>query len=240
MALARATGEWIAVVDSDDLMDSQRLATLVAAAVRDRADIVADNLIEFSSDGRNPPHPMLTGQWADAPFWVDIVDYVRRNDFYKSAPAIGYLKPMFRASLLSSLSDHYNETLRIAEDYDLVLRLMHRGAKFRVYPMQLYFYRKHTASISHRLSESVLDALASANRSFLNEISASDPRLTAALLSRMRSIDTALAYERLLTALKARNWIGAISIVCFTPRAAALLRLPLLVRLRRFTRIGTL
>jgi hypothetical protein len=48
----------------------------------------------------------------------------------------------------------------------------------------------------------------------------------------MRSVETALAFEKLLNALKARNWSTAIRIALTKPRAAALLRLPLGVRLR--------
>jgi len=49
-ALAMATGDWIAIMDSDDLMAPDRLTVLVEAATRDGADIVADDAITFDTN----------------------------------------------------------------------------------------------------------------------------------------------------------------------------------------------
>jgi succinoglycan biosynthesis protein ExoO len=112
--LPLAKGEWIAVMDSDDLMHPERLARLVAAARRDGADVAADNVVEFYSDNSQPPRPLLTSCWARDPRWVDTVDYVQLNHFYGPDPALGYLKPLFRASILTAPTARYNETLKIA------------------------------------------------------------------------------------------------------------------------------
>jgi glycosyltransferase involved in cell wall biosynthesis len=232
-ALAVARGEWIAIMDSDDVMHPERLAKLVGAARHDGADIVADDVIAFQQGNSQPPRPLLSGRWARGPVWVDIIEYVRLNHFYRAGPKLGYLKPIFRASILNGAPVRYDESLRIAEDYDLVLRLLHLGMKMRVYPLPLYFYRKHDASISHRLNESVLEALNDADRRFLKGISGADGRLAIAVRARMRATETALAYEKLLNALKARDYSAAIRIAATRPRAAALLRQPIGVRLRR-------
>jgi hypothetical protein len=109
--------------------------------------------------------------------------------------------------------------LRIAEDYDLILRLLHLGMKFRIYTFRLYFYRKHSASVSHRLGENVLHNIIAANLRFYNHASPCDSRLIAVLEARMRSLETALAYGNLLNALKSRDWFGALSIVGARPQA---------------------
>ena len=230
-ALAVARGDWIAVMDSDDLMHSDRLRRLVAAAQREGADIVADDLVEF--DSTHSSARLLTGNWAREPFWVDIRDYLRLNMFYGSGPALGYLKPLFRRSACFDPPVRYDETLRIGEDFDLVLRLLHAGKKFRVYPSALYFYRKHAASTSHRLNEPVLIALKAANLRFLEQVRLENSSLVPVVELRDRSIETALAYERLLRALKDRDWRKALGIALKKPSAAALLRLPIGVRLSR-------
>ena len=232
-AIAVATGAWIAIMDSDDLMQPTRLAMLIEAALRDGADMVADDLLAFDTDNFRHARPLLKGRWARGPLWVDIVDYVRVNHFFGSGPELGYLKPVFRSSIAKEPAARYDESLTIAEDFDLVLRLLHSGKRLRLYPWRLYLYRKHGASISHRLSERTLRPLLSANSRFLDRISGSDGRLATALRARTRSIETALAYVELLDVLKARNWSRATVIVLAAPRAASLLRQPLGVRLRR-------
>jgi succinoglycan biosynthesis protein ExoO len=231
-ALSLAKGEWIAVMDSDDLMHPDRLTTLVEVARRDNADMVADNLLAFDTNGSKPPRPLLSGRWAREPFWVEICRYIHLNHFYGRGPGLGYLKPLFRKTILTGPTACYDETLRIAEDYNLVLRLLYAGRQMRVYPLPLYFYRKHSASISHRLNEMALEALKATDVQFLGTISRENQAIAEAVKRRMKSIETALAFEKLLNALKSRNWAAAIRIALTKPRAAALLRLPLGVRLR--------
>ncbi len=80
-------------------------------------------------------------------FWVNAPDFIRSNAIYGSAPVLGYCKPLIRAKALGDI--RYDESLRIGEDSDLLLRLMIAGRRFRFYPELLYFYRKHGLSISH-------------------------------------------------------------------------------------------
>jgi succinoglycan biosynthesis protein ExoO len=232
-ALALAQGEWLAVMDSDDLMHPNRLTTLVEVATHDHADIVADNLVEFGVNGSKRLRPLLAGLWAREPFRVEICGYIRLNDLYGPGPALGYLKPLFRKSILIGPVGYYDESLKIGEDYDLVLRLLFAGKKMWVYPLPLYFYRRHSASASHRLNESALKAMRAADERFFKQVSNEDQALADAIKGRIRSVETALAFEKLLNALKARDWSAAIRIALRKPQAAALLRLPLSVRLRR-------
>jgi succinoglycan biosynthesis protein ExoO len=232
-ALAAATGEWIAVMDSDDLMHPGRLAMLLEAAVRDQADMVADDLLAFDTNFSERPYAVLTGRWACDPFWVDIADYVRLNRLYGSGPHLGYLKPLFRSSLFVASGVRYDELLRVAQDYDLVLRLLRYGAKFRVYPLLMYFYRRHSASNSYRISHHALKALKNANLRFRRLLLDSDQRLRSAVDSRTRSIETALAFDRFLGALKARNWARAGLITLTRPQLLRLFRFPITTRLRR-------
>ena len=67
---------------------------------------------------------------------------------------------------------------------------------------------------------------------FLGKISRENQPVAEAVKRRVKSIETALVFEKLLNALKSRNWPAAIGIALTKPQAAALLRLPLAVRLR--------
>ena len=61
-ALALAHGEWVAIMDSDDFMHPERLTKLVEVARHDNADIVADNLVEFDTNGSKSLRPLLAGR----------------------------------------------------------------------------------------------------------------------------------------------------------------------------------
>jgi succinoglycan biosynthesis protein ExoO len=233
-ALALARGEWIAVMDSDDLMHPERLARLVRSAERDGAELVTDNVIEFFQDDSMPARPLLRGHWLAGPRWIDMVEYVRRNLFYVRGPALGYLKPLFRTPILAS--ERYDETLAIGEDYDLVVRLLHAGKKLRVYPETLYFYRRHRPWLPGQTYQEPLEALKTANERLLARLLPGDRDAIAALVARTRSIETAVLFDKFLVALRARQWTKALRIVWQRPRVAVLLRVPFEKRLRGYLR----
>ena len=235
-ALAAATGEWIAVLDHDDLMHPDRLAVLVAAGAKDGADIVADDLLMFDNDHSATPQTLLRGRWARDPFWLDMERYIRMNIFFGRGPVLGYLKPVVRSSLLAEANVHYDERLRVAEDFDFVLRLLHFGARFRVYPLLLYFYRRHSGSISHRLTPAVIGAIKTVDRERSERLRLADKKVAAAMKSRTRSIDTALAFDRLVDAIKRRDLIAVGLIVMQAPQALMLLRHPIVARLNKLRR----
>jgi glycosyltransferase involved in cell wall biosynthesis len=232
-AIDVAAGEWIAVVDSDDLVKPTRLETLVSAAERDSADIVADDVDMLDLNAGTPPSRLLSGRWADAPFWVEIIDYMALNRMYGRGPWLGYLKPIFRASIFRETGIRYDETLRNSEDYDLVLRLIHGGKRMRVYPLPMYIYYRHSNSISHRLREDVLEALLLSELRFFERISSQDLPLRKAAGAKIDSTRVALAYERLLAAVRSRRYGAAIAIALANPKAVVLFRMPIGVRLRR-------
>jgi succinoglycan biosynthesis protein ExoO len=153
-ALEAAAGVWTAIVDSDDFIHPQRLQRLIAAAGRDGADIVADDLLAFHQAGDRPPRAHLGFR---QPQWVTAARFESSNCLFGAGPALGYLKPLFRHSSL-----RYDESLPIGEDADLLLRMLIAGARMRVYPELGYFYRKHPHSVSHRLSVAAIDAMSAA------------------------------------------------------------------------------
>lgn len=228
---AAARGQWIAVMDSDDLMHPERLERLLAAAGREGDDIVADDMLAFFEDG-GAPQPMLRGRLA-LPAVVDLALYVRANALFGRMPALGYLKPVFRAVMLRQSGARYDPSLRIAEDYDLVARLLAQGARFRVLPELTYFYRRHSASTSHRLRRGDLTAMLDSDTAFRAAIGPRDAATEAAFRARRASIERALGYDGILVALKARDLPGALRAAIRSPGGALLLRLPVRDRLAR-------
>ncbi len=231
VGLAAASGEWIAVLDSDDLMHPERFERLLAMADRDAADIVADDCLIFDDDGASPPSTALGAR--RAPFWVDATEYVRANCLYGRSTALGYLKPLIRHDLIRRGSVRYDPRLRIAEDYDFVLRLLAGGARLRVRPELTYFYRKHGASISHRLSIDKLRPMLLADDAFRSDFNPRDRMLTRALDERRRSILRAIEFDRLVSAIRQRRWQGALGVAMRWPSTVAMLRMALAARVSR-------
>ncbi len=227
--LDAARGTWIAVMDSDDLMHPDRLANLVQAAERDGADIVADNLMMFHDGATAPPARLLP---YDTAAWIDAVRYILSNRlFVHAGPPLGYLKPVIRAAVIGGR--RYDTRLRIAEDYYFMLGLLLAGAKFRLLPDLTYFYRRHQNSISHRLSARTLQPMLQADTALRSTLVSPSPDIIGALNAVRRTVETALAFDGLVGALKQRRPLGALRLAFANPRAALLLRQPVIDRTRR-------
>jgi succinoglycan biosynthesis protein ExoO len=234
-ALAEARGRWIAVFDGDDLMAPDRLQRLVARGEADGADIVADNLLVFE-DGSEAAQPFLAGRDA-ALRWISLADYIGSARMYSKRPGLGYLKPLFSAQAVAGI--RYREHLRIGEDYDLVLRLLARGCRLRLEPAALYRYRKHAGSISHRLRREHLVQMLEADAQ-LDEVLQGQPReVRQAQARRRRSLEAALAYDRVIERLKARDLVGGLAASAARPDVWPLLAMPIGVRLKRLAGRGS-
>lgn len=231
-AIQEARGEWIAIMDNDDLMHPDRLRTLVTRAEAEGADIVADDLRIFDD------HNDFTARCVsdDTAFWVEPARYVRSNVFYGNDAPLGLLKPIIRARWL--MKTQYHATLHMAEDYDLIIRLLLRGARMKVYPEQMYFYRKHNGSISHRLSKDKLLPPLYYNDAMIYDQRTAAPELLDALHVRRANIQMAIAFDEIVVAIKSKQVAKAVCIALRHPQAARLLRLPISVRLRSFLKLA--
>jgi succinoglycan biosynthesis protein ExoO len=216
-ALDAARGQWIAIVDSDDLIHPERFERLLAAAKHAAVEIVADDLLHFHEDGS--PSRLLLPDDQQAPLEIGPSDWILAGE--RGTPPLGYIQPMISASLLQGL--RYDETLRIGEDYDLVLRLLLGGARLLVVPEPWYFYRRHDRSFSYRSSIRDLEAMIDSQRRFMAADGPFEPEVTAAFKRRLRNLRGAIAFEQLVAAIKQRNFGGVANTIAQHPKA--LLRL---------------
>ena len=79
--------------------------------------------------------------------------------------AVAFGGEVIRAERLRDV--RYDEALRIGEDYDFVLRLLLDDARMVVVPEPLYLYRRHSASVSHRLSVDDMKAMVERQLAFV-------------------------------------------------------------------------
>jgi len=231
-ALDLAQGRWISIFDSDDIMRPGRLHTLLVRALRDHADIVADNMLVFS-DGSPAQKPFLPRHILSSPQWIDLARFVDSNRLYSRTPDLGYLKPFISADFLKRSGVRYDERLRIGEDYEFMARLLASGARFRLEPSALYLYRKHAASISHRLRVDAIEALIEADARLAQHVGPSSAEITGAFRRRGRSLKSMLLYDRVIALVKAGRYREAMGISMRAPRIWPLLTRPIRARFVR-------
>ena len=152
---------------------------------------------------------------------------------YSKQPGLGYLKPLFTAEVLKG--QRYREDLRIGEDYDLVLRLLAKGARMRFLPDPLYRYRKHGASISHVMRREHIEQMLAADAALEIELRKQCKEVRRAQARRRRSLETALVYDQVICALKARDMRQALGACAADPAVWPLLTMPVTARLKRLT-----
>ena len=117
------------------------------------------------------------------------------------------MKPLLRQELTRNI--RYDEALRIGEDYDLLLRLVLDGARLCVLPQSFYRYRRHSSSISHRLSSNTARAMLQSHIKLAQAYSHAPARIQAALQERRALLGEQLDYEMLVEAIKKGRWAGA-------------------------------
>ncbi len=231
--LELARGDWYAVVDSDDLIHPRRLEALLAAAERGKLDIVADNLLLFSSGPQAFVHPHFVGARARKPVDLTVESYLAETLILVSPAHLGFIKPVIRLSALRATGLTYNAAMRIGEDDDLLVRLLASGLKGRTFPHLTYFYRKHSASVSHTLSDSAMARIVEQERLFRADLGAASAGLRRALDRRRRTNEDADGFVKLVAALKARGAGAALAAIARRPSSVRLLSLPIKSKVNR-------
>ncbi len=194
VALQSARGAWVAIMDCDDLMASDRLQVLHDRAERDRLDIVADNLLLYDRDARRE-----VGRAFLLPGESVRLDRQRlvRNDGPPRVIGLGHLKPFIRRSLISSSRAQYPTDVRLGEDFCFLFELL--GATDRALLIDYAGYRytlpfgmragqEGAASHASHKSDGLDDLLTQNERLKAANADAPDGRLAALLDARGRRI----------------------------------------------------
>ena len=130
-AVAESTAPWITVLDSDDFMEGDRLAAMLALAEQHDADFVADDL--YKVDEADPDGPR-SRMYSDDPLgeqWLSTASFVEANLSSKHGGRreLGFLKPLMRRSFLEAEELTYVDMI-LGEDYVLYATALACGARF--------------------------------------------------------------------------------------------------------------
>jgi len=229
-AIDAARGRWVAVLDADDTMRSDRLARMIARAEADGAEIVVDNLAVVGADGSS--RAMFDEHALENRPDLTLADFIESNVLFRSQYNFGYMKPIFRRQFLADHSLRFNESLRVGEDYLLLASALAAGARCVVDPNVGYLYHITEGSISRVLKLEHVEAMIAADGELLGRYRL-DGRALAAQRRRRRSLIRAHSFLELIGHLKRRSLAGALGIALRDPAALRHLSMPIAARLRR-------
>jgi succinoglycan biosynthesis protein ExoU len=127
-AIDASSAPLISILDADDFFFPQRFAALQAEK---DWDLIADNIGFIHHD---PSLPVEPDRFHARTRSLSLVDFVDGNISRRGVKRgeIGFLKPVIRRSFLTQHGLRYNEDLRLGEDYDLYLRALAKGARYKV------------------------------------------------------------------------------------------------------------
>lgn len=230
VAIENMRGEWFAVLDSDDLLVADRSRRLIDRASAIGADMIADDLILFGEGMQD--RSFLPASLVEDSRWIDPELYFRSTIMFGRQPNLGFLKPMIRKDALGANRIRYNPDLRIAEDDELIVRLLLSGARYYLWPEAGYRYRKHQQSSSHRLSHSNAYKILQSEQTLRRHLDEAG-LASHAYLKRFRSIQHAEAFTRSIQALKDRRPLAALTPFIANPAAIRHYVMPIEARLNR-------
>jgi glycosyltransferase involved in cell wall biosynthesis len=140
--IKNARGEYIALLDHDDVWKPDHVSNLMRHLLQDKADLAFCSVIQFESD----PETSL-GLWGPPNNELE-------EDFVFSLFKMSFITPsatlIRRTSLLHSKGFSTEPSVHMCEDLDLWLRLIQSGAKISFSKSPTAYYRKHPAAATSR------------------------------------------------------------------------------------------
>jgi O-antigen/teichoic acid export membrane protein/glycosyltransferase involved in cell wall biosynthesis len=150
--IALAKGEWLALLDADDFMLSDRLERLLDAAQSEDV-LVADNLALYDRQAAQVIGVGIDPRLLDSGLRIGAEGYAAHcKTNQDDAVDFGLLKPMIRASHLRAHGVTYDEGSRYGEDFRFYLDVLLPGGSLFIVPMAYYRYTERVGSVSKRES----------------------------------------------------------------------------------------
>lgn len=216
-AIRTATGEWIALLDSDDWYASPiRIERLLEVAEAEKADVVADD-VYFIHDGEQQPFSTLfsAGEQFDRPKEIDAITVINSNAKpARYSPHYGLTKPLIKRSFLTHNHIEYHEKLPVVADLHFYVKCLANGARFIVVPEAYYCYRRtRQGSIvnkSNRLQQ--LEPLRQLALDLLQQEYVKENRALLETISKfLANIEQSLNYHRVVSSIKEQGLLTVFS-----------------------------
>lgn len=226
LGIAKARGEWIALLDSDDWYDPQRLEKLIAAVKTTNADLIADDLWLIDERARQHWSTLLTESFLiqQSPITqIDAVEFVKSDRLSridaKRNWSLGYTKPLIKREFLLRNQIWYDENLKVGEDFTLYLECLRKQAKFYLLKQAYYYYRTREVSLSTRKPTEYLAESCTITESFIHRQvkSLEEFYLLNALIENLIIFQKRLAFYHLLEIIREKKLRQAIAHIFQNP-----------------------
>ncbi len=204
VAMQAATGDWIAILDADDLYHPKRLEVLLELAERQNADVICDDLRIVSPCGKRFLAKALpVGEVAETTE-ISAATYISRSSRLKFV--YNYLQPIIRKQFIDRHGLQYGEDLPVFEDFDFMARALIKGGKCIVTSQAFYLYRLTPDSASRTPRANWLDIAQSVDQALFREPEVqSNPDLVSVLQGRERFFANIRDYRILVNCVKNGN-----------------------------------
>lgn len=139
-ALALASGDFVVLLDHDDMLEEQALFRVAEAVLEDDPDMLYSDEVLVAEDGKTVQHFIFRPAFSP--------------EYLRSHPYIVHLVG-FKPGLLRRIGG-FDENLRISQDYDLILRASEQAKTITHIPEMLYRWRIHGNSAGHQMIGQVM------------------------------------------------------------------------------------
>lgn len=172
-AISISSAPLISILDADDFFFKGRFAAMLES---DDWDLVADNIafIQHSVTGASSMQP---ARFVPEEHFLTLSEFVQGNISRRGVERgeTGFLKPVIRRAFLEKHGLRYDEALRLGEDYELYVRALACGARYKVIRNCGYGAIVRGDSLSGRHRTEDLRQLYEADRRILAEYTLTEP-----------------------------------------------------------------
>ena len=166
----RARGEWVAILDADDHLHSERLSRLLSLASECKADLIADNFYHYDTASEEIIRTAISENRLPSGRVIGLEDFIENcmpRGSNRFSGNFGLLKPLIRRGFLEEKELRYSPGMALAEDYALYVSCVIEGAKFFITPEPYYYYHFNEQSASKSPKVEDLRRIVKADDAFL-------------------------------------------------------------------------
>jgi succinoglycan biosynthesis protein ExoO len=212
-AIKLAKGSWLALLDSDDWYEPNRLETLLEVAQKTQAVLVSDDVYLIYDQAPSPWTTVIkmSGQTLAHPLVLEPISFITKQKFESKSLFVTMTKPIINRQFLLAHNLEYDPTLRQGQDYWFYLDCLLKEAKFIFYPYPYYYQRTRPGSLTQQKTSLRLESYCRANQKFLEKIEVKNSReLTRALVKNLRHLQRFKNYYKVVEPLKEGKFLEAL------------------------------